>query len=53
MNTMPKLDDVLQRALWSEMKDPAEFRAYLERAGYEILPRALIIVLAEQKLRSS
>ena len=38
MNTMPKLDDVLQRALWSEMKDPAEFRAYLERAGYEITP---------------
>lgn len=38
MNTMPKLDDVLQRALWSEMKDPAEFRAYLKSAGYEILP---------------
>lgn len=50
---MPQLDDVLQRALWSEMKDPAEFRAYLERAGYEILPRALIIALAEQKQRSS
>jgi len=38
MHTMPKLDDVLQRALWSEMKDPAEFRSYLERAGYKITP---------------
>lgn len=36
MQPMPKLDDVIQRALWSEMKDPAEFRAYLERAGYQI-----------------
>ena len=38
MNKMPKLDDVLQRALWSEMKDPVEFRAYLKSAGYDIIP---------------
>ena len=50
---MQNLDEILQRLLWSEMKDPVEFRAYLERAGYEILPRALIIALAEQKQRSS
>lgn len=30
------VDSVLQRLLWSEMKDPAEFRAYLKRAGYQI-----------------
>ena len=42
MNTMPKLDDLLQRALWSEMKDPAEFRAYLKSAGFLIVPQHTI-----------
>jgi len=42
MHTVPKLDDVLQRALWSEMKDPAEFRAYLERAGFVIVSQHTI-----------
>jgi hypothetical protein len=34
---MNKLDETIQRLLWSEMKDPVEFRAYLEREGYEII----------------
>lgn len=42
MESMPKLDDVLQRALWSEMKDPAEFRAYIKRAGFLIVPQHTI-----------
>lgn len=33
---MQNLDEILQRMLWSEMKDPAEFREYLKRAGFEI-----------------
>lgn len=42
MNKMPKLDDVLQRALWSEMKDPVEFRAYLKSAGFLIVAQHTI-----------
>ena len=36
--SMQNLDEILQRLLWSEMKDPSEFRAYLKRAGYHITP---------------
>lgn len=35
---MQNLYEVLQRLLWSEMKDPEEFRASLERAGFIISP---------------
>lgn len=34
--SMQNLDEILQRLLWSEMKDPVEFREYLKRAGFEI-----------------
>ena len=38
MPDMDEIDTIISRLLWSEMKDPAEFRSYLARAGYKIIP---------------
>jgi uncharacterized lipoprotein len=35
---MNKLDETIQRLLWSEMKDSAEFRALLAGKGFSIVP---------------
>jgi hypothetical protein len=35
---MKELDTIISRLLWSEMKDPAEFRSYLARSGYKLVP---------------
>ena len=38
MPDMNELDTIISRLLWSEIKDPSEFRSYLARAGYKIVP---------------
>jgi hypothetical protein len=38
MPDMNELDTIISRLLWSEIKDADEFRSYLDRAGYKIVP---------------
>jgi hypothetical protein len=38
MPDMDESDIIISRLLWSEMKDPSEFRSYLARAGYKLVP---------------